>query len=119
MLSIVFASVLACVSLSFVVSADQACRDPYANQTIEWVACATTDQPTLQCGIIEVPVDYTALSAGGFDLAVVRVPAIGSSPRGSILTNPGGPGISGIESVVSGGSILQGWGVVSCVLFQN
>lgn len=102
-----FASTLAIVSLTIGISAEASCRDPYANQTIKWIACATNDQPTLECGTVEVPIDYTDLSAGSFDLAVVRLPAVGSSPRGSILTNPGGPGASGIANVISSGDLKQ------------
>lgn len=103
-----FTFTLVLASLTLLASAEQSCRDPYANQTIQWVACGTTTSPNLQCGTIEVPVDYTDLSAGSFDLAVVRLPATGSNPRGSILTNPGGPGASGIEDVVLAGDITQG-----------
>lgn len=103
----ILASTLAISSLALLTSAEESCQDPYANQTIQWVACATTNTPTLECGTIQVPLDYTDLSVGSFDLAVVRVPANSSSPRGSILTNPGGPGISGIEDVVNYGGLTQ------------
>lgn len=102
-----FASTFALVSFTVLASAEENCRDPYANQTIQWVACGTTNQPTLECGTLDVPIDYTDLSAGSLTLPVVRVPAIGSSPRGSILTNPGGPGVSGIEDVVNSGDVTQ------------
>lgn len=81
----------------------EGCRDPYANQTIRWIDCGTTDQPTLQCATLDVPIDYTDLSAGTLTLPVVRIPATDPTPKGSVLTNPGGPGASGIEDVVTSG----------------
>lgn len=102
----IFASTLALVSFGAIASA-QECQDPYANQTIQWIKCGVADQPTLQCATLNVPVDYTDLSAGTLVLPVVRVPATDSSPKGSILTNPGGPGVSGIEDVVKYGKISQ------------
>lgn len=103
----IFASTLALVSFGTFASAEEQCRDPYANQTIQWTDCATYGQPTLQCATLDVPIDYTDLSAGTLNLPIVRVPSTDPSPKGSIFTNPGGPGVSGIESIVKSGDYIQ------------
>lgn len=100
------ASTLSLASLSVLAWA-QECQDPFANQTIQWIACPVQGQLTLECATIEVPIDYTDLTLGSLLLPVVRVPAVGSSPRGSVITNPGGPGASGIEDVVKFGDLTQ------------
>ncbi|MDQ1603777.1 MAG: hypothetical protein QOE01_1622 [Actinomycetota bacterium] len=50
-----------------------------------------------RCGRIRVPLDYSHPSAGTITLAVVRKHAEGGHRLGSLLLNPGGPGIPGIS----------------------
>ncbi|KIV88713.1 hypothetical protein PV10_08371 [Exophiala mesophila] len=71
------------------------------NQTVDWVPCPTDQQPTLECGTFQVPLDYTDLEKGILTLSLVRQPATGNASDGlSIIMNPGGPGESGIQSLV-------------------
>ncbi|WP_030170153.1 alpha/beta hydrolase [Spirillospora albida] len=51
-----------------------------------------------ECATIDVPLDYAAPAAGTIELAVIRLPADGDR-IGSLLTNPGGPGGSGVAFV--------------------
>jgi pimeloyl-ACP methyl ester carboxylesterase len=51
-----------------------------------------------QCATVEVPLDYAHPAAGTIGIAISRKPATDPSRRiGSVLTNPGGPGASGIQ----------------------
>lgn len=71
------------------------------NQTVDWIPCPNDQQPTLECGTLEVPLDYTDLETGILTLSLVRQPANGAGSNGlTIIMNPGGPGESGIQSLV-------------------
>lgn len=103
----ILASTLALATFGSFASARTDFQYPYANQVIRWIDCGTDNQPTLQCATLNVPLDYTDLSSATLNLPVVRIPATDQSPRGSIITNPGGPGSSGIELIVQSGDDLQ------------
>lgn len=67
---------------------------PYYGQSVDWSACGSE----FECATLTAPLDYSDVAAGDIELAVVRHrathPAIGS-----LLTNPGGPGASGVSFV--------------------
>lgn len=83
-------------------------------QTVEWGACgddfgldatiltALEDQgapvDTFQCAMIEAPLDWNNPSSHEtIELAAVHVPSTGAEePIGTLLSNPGGPGESGV-----------------------
>ena len=46
-----------------------------------------------------VPLDYFSTGSKTLSIAIVRYPATATSRKGVLLTNPGGPGASGIEFV--------------------
>jgi pimeloyl-ACP methyl ester carboxylesterase len=48
------------------------------------------------CATIDVPLDYRDPSGKTIELALLKVPATGNA-QGSLLVNPGGPGVSGTE----------------------
>ncbi|WP_299556880.1 alpha/beta hydrolase [uncultured Mycolicibacterium sp.] len=84
--------------------------DGYATTPV-WGSCAGIADParlpTAQCGIVAVPVDYADPQGPQAQLAVVRIPA--SGPRiGALFVNPGGPGVSAVDTVVSMGEALAG-----------
>ena len=57
---------------------------------------------TWECGTLEVPLDYRDPDGDQLDLAVVRARLNGQKDRvGSLLLNPGGPGGSGADLVLS------------------
>jgi len=89
--------------------------DPFASDAptaIDWRSCtsqALKINPTLprdmgaQCGTVSVPQDWRTAKDGKpadgktFDIAVMRIRSTKQHDRiGSILVNPGGPGVSGI-----------------------
>src|SRR5260370_9272240 len=51
-----------------------------------------------QCSTVQAPLDYAHPDAGTIGIAISRKPATDTAHRiGSVLTNPGGPGASGIQ----------------------
>ncbi|MFE5502474.1 alpha/beta hydrolase [Amycolatopsis japonica] len=63
---------------------------------IDWKPCATEYAPTLECANLRV--------SGGFSIALAKLPATDPGRRiGSLLTNPGGPGGSGVTVLKYGG----------------
>lgn len=65
-------------------------------QEIAWDAC-----DAYECATVLAPLDWDDPEAGSIELAVKRSPATGSADQriGSLLINPGGPGVSGVEFV--------------------
>ena len=62
--------------------------------TLEWSSC----YETFQCATLKVPIDYSNESLGQFDIAVVRYRDPNQHDRiGSLVINPGGPGVSGVD----------------------
>jgi pimeloyl-ACP methyl ester carboxylesterase len=88
----------------------QECPPGYAKSSkVGWANCPTPENESLQCATLEVPLDWTKPTGGEkLKLRLVRQPAAsGSVNAKSIIINPGGPGESGIKSVVDGGSGYQ------------
>ena len=67
----------------------------YYNQSIKWRGCFQQ----FECTTYQVPIDYSDLSLGKFDIAVMRHVAKGT--KQSLVINPGGPGGSGVDYVYS------------------
>lgn len=66
----------------------------YYAQQIEWFACERGHE----CASVEVPLDYEDPEGERITLALRRAPAGQQGSRvGSLLVNPGGPGVSGVE----------------------
>lgn len=62
--------------------------------TLSWSKC----QGTFECATLKVPTDYTNESLGQFDISVLRYRDPKQHDRiGSLVVNPGGPGVSGVE----------------------
>ncbi|TMC01605.1 MAG: alpha/beta hydrolase [Chloroflexi bacterium] len=72
-----------------------------ATPAVPGPALAWTDcQGGFQCATAAVPLDYARPRAGTISLALIRLPATDQAHRiGSLFTNPGGPGASGVEFV--------------------
>jgi pimeloyl-ACP methyl ester carboxylesterase len=66
---------------------------------LQWSACHGAQGPVgYQCAILRVPLNYADPAQGTIGIALDRHPAAGSA-IGSLLVNPGGPGVSGVDSV--------------------
>jgi len=63
-------------------------------QRPRWTGCGGS----FECTTIDVPLDYAAPAGTTLELALIRLPAKDRGARqGSLLINPGGPGVSGLE----------------------
>jgi pimeloyl-ACP methyl ester carboxylesterase len=72
--------------------------------TLNWSSC----YDTFQCATLKVPIDYTNASLGQFDIAVVRYRDPNQKNRiGSLVVNPGGPGVSGVEYALNAQYIVN------------
>ncbi|MDQ2708687.1 MAG: alpha/beta hydrolase [Actinomycetota bacterium] len=78
-------------------------------QKLVWQGCAgfalsdaekaSFANPKFDCAYLEVPIDYAQVGGRSAQIAVLRQKATQPSQRiGSLLINPGGPGVSGIEA---------------------
>jgi pimeloyl-ACP methyl ester carboxylesterase len=65
----------------------------YYAQEINWQSC----NEDFQCATLVVPIDYSKLSTGTFEIALLKYEARTSKKLGSLIVNPGGPGGSGVD----------------------
>ena len=74
-----------------------------ASTKVTWTGCGSG----FQCGTLTVPLDYSHPGGETIKIALIRKPATDTAHRiGSLLTNPGGPGASGIDYLKSSVSTL-------------
>lgn len=97
------------ISFSFLVQSvftfpgsNTASKSASGKPSIQWSDCSIPDAPTLECGSINVPLDYSGKVSGTVNLGLVRLRASNPSKRvGSLLYNPGGPGYGGLELMIA------------------
>ena len=65
----------------------------YYAQELQWQSC----YESYQCADLLVPIDYTNLKTGTFDISVLKYPTTNKNKLGSLIVNPGGPGGSGVD----------------------
>jgi pimeloyl-ACP methyl ester carboxylesterase len=65
----------------------------YYAQDLQWESC----YENYQCTDLLVPIDYTELKTGTFNISVLKYPTTGVKKLGSLIVNPGGPGGSGVD----------------------
>ncbi|WP_018180097.1 alpha/beta hydrolase [Jongsikchunia kroppenstedtii] len=88
----------------------------YYDQKLNWVSCdkflTGGDYPAdrTDCARMSVPVDYTKPDGPQAKIAVFRLKASGDKV-GSLITNPGGPGGSGLEFMAGQAKKFAGMGV--------
>jgi len=77
------------------VAADEpAALKRFYTQKLTWSSC----EAIFECASLTVPLDYTSPARNTIQLAVIRKQATDPAHRiGSLITNPGGPGGSGVE----------------------
>lgn len=68
----------------------------FYDQQLEWTSCDTGE-----CATLTVPVDYDDPTGATIGLALARQKATGGDRIGSLLLNPGGPGVSGVDFLAS------------------
>ena len=64
----------------------------FYDQTLDWTSCGSG----FDCTTVTAPLDWADPGAGEIELSVVRSRATDGEAIGSLLTNPGGPGASGV-----------------------
>ncbi|HEY8480588.1 MAG TPA: alpha/beta hydrolase [Spirillospora sp.] len=68
----------------------------FYEQEPSWKDC----ERVFECATVQVPLDYSRPDGEKIGIALIRLPATARSDRiGSLLTNPGGPGSSGVDFV--------------------
>lgn len=79
----------------------------FYEQDVAWEPCddygadgAYLARQDVECGYVEVPLDYADPEGEPIRLAVSRLPASGER-IGSLLVNPGGPGASGLSTALA------------------
>ncbi|MGY0489472.1 alpha/beta hydrolase [Streptomyces sp. WG-D5] len=73
---------------------------------IAWTSCGKPELAAFQCATAEVPTDYDDPRGDTTTIALTRLPATDPAHRiGSLFTNPGGPGGSGVQFVQTAGPI--------------
>jgi pimeloyl-ACP methyl ester carboxylesterase len=92
------ATTLALVALSFTAYTQSQPDYPktlsgYYAQETNWKSC----NQDFQCATLAVPIDYSKLSTGTFEITLLKYEARTSKKLGSLIVNPGGPGGSGVD----------------------
>ena len=65
---------------------------------IQWSKCDPAALPNLECGQVEVPLDWSNPHGPQITLGIMRIPATDPKTRiGSLMFNPGGPGGAATE----------------------
>ena len=83
-------------------SAEEAIPTDIKVGPIDWSTCDEyPDEEMIECGVLEVPLDYSDLEGETLEIALLRIPASSNKPKGVLLSNPGGPGKSGVDHVYS------------------
>ncbi|WP_201517298.1 alpha/beta hydrolase [Gulosibacter hominis] len=88
----------------------------YYEQELEWGPCPEDSgaDKNAECATALAPMDWDNPDKGEpVELALVRQPATGDNPQGSLFSNPGGPGASGFDFVA------QSYGFFSSDLREN
>ncbi|KAI0709174.1 Alpha/Beta hydrolase protein [Earliella scabrosa] len=77
-----------------------ACSPVVVSSDISWSQCdpSIVNDTALQCGFLEVPLDYHDPNVGTARLAIVKANATGER-LGTVFFNPGGPGGGGLENL--------------------
>jgi pimeloyl-ACP methyl ester carboxylesterase len=86
-------------------SAATAAAAPATGAPLKWRDCGDG----FRCATVRVPRDYDAPQAGTIALAVIKKPHTGKGKAaGTVFTNPGGPGGSGVDFLRSAADIFAG-----------
>jgi len=83
-------------------SSEEAILTDIKVDSIEWATCDEyPEEENLECGVLEVPLDYSDPEGETLEIALLRIPASSNKPKGVVLSNPGGPGEPGVDFVDS------------------
>lgn len=95
----VIVAVLFATGAASAAAGKRAARTAHAASVIAWGECADPSliQAHAQCGYLSVPLDYANPGGTQIQLAVSRIEHTSQNYQGVILSNPGGPGGSGLN----------------------
>lgn len=93
--------------------------DDSEGKEIKWGECDFEAALPIECGSLEVPLDYTNPDAGTLDLSLSKLAAVEGESKGSILINFGGPGFEGVETLGKTGPQLLKYEPPSPVSWNN
>lgn len=71
--------------------------EEFYQQELEWEGCQTG----FECAQLRVPLDYDNPNSGEAQIALRRMSSGNENKLGTIVANPGGPGASGIDSMMT------------------
>src|SRR5947208_14852891 len=75
-------------------------------RSISWSSC-NRDLGPFECGIVQVPLDYSDPSGAAISIAVVRLPAAAPArPMGALFITPVAPGGSGLDFALFAAAFL-------------
>jgi pimeloyl-ACP methyl ester carboxylesterase len=78
---------------------------PFYSQQLSWSLCRDR---TALCATLQVPLDYRLPRGGTIGLALLKVPAADPGRRiGSLVVNPGGPGVPGTDYAANAQRVLR------------
>ncbi|KAJ4304742.1 hypothetical protein N0V90_000269 [Kalmusia sp. IMI 367209] len=104
------------ISLASIASALPYGTSNSSEPTLKWAPCeldfpkATQDKIAgpIDCATLDVPLDYTDLSSTKtLSLQLIRQLATQQPFKGTIIFNPGGPGVSGVQEVAEKGHVYR------------
>ncbi|WP_415951258.1 alpha/beta hydrolase [Streptomyces sp. KLOTTS4A1] len=81
----------------------------FYEQRIKWGTCTGLAHAPedLQCGTVEVPLDYAEPGKDSLKLKMARFRSSAKDPRGSVVLNFGGPGGPGVPALAGGEKIFS------------
>ncbi|OGM41169.1 hypothetical protein ABOM_009862 [Aspergillus bombycis] len=75
---------------------------------LKWGPCSFNGTLPIECSTLDVPLDYTDKdSTATLSLDLIKVAAVNTPSKGSILFNFGGPGGDGLNNLASSAALLQ------------
>ncbi len=92
------------ISATAVILSPPATGTPQSALALRWLPCPGHDG--VECARLPVLIDPAAPELGRISIALARRPATDPSARiGSLVIEPGGPGLSGVEEVFAGNAL--------------
>lgn len=111
-----FGSAAYVLSTSSIVSALPYATTNSPEPTLKWAPCdldfpkSTADKIAgpIDCATLDVPLDYTDVaSEKTLTLQLIKQPATKEPFKGTIIFNPGGPGVSGVQEIAEKGHVYR------------
>lgn len=80
-------------------AAPGALPDRLTKQPLDWQTCGDDLPAELRCATIDAPIDYRRPHAGTLEIAVSKLDtSVPGKRRGVLFLNPGGPGMTGLDT---------------------